>query len=236
MALYRVLWALHVLGGTVGLISMFVPLCSKKGSRLHRRAGTIFVVAMLAATLSGVVMAASWILAPEAFATGESFAERRTAGVFLATLGMLGTGGIQQMVRAVARKRQIAPNPSRLDLAWPAASIAVGLGAALVGLARANWLIVVFATLTIATSIGSLRFSLRPLPTPKSWWYQHMQGAMGSMLTAITAFVVFGGSRWVLAWIPAGLSWLPWIAPSALLVPGFAVWTRIYRRRFGELT
>ena len=38
---------LHIAGGTVGIISGAVALLSRKGGRLHRIAGTVFLVAML---------------------------------------------------------------------------------------------------------------------------------------------------------------------------------------------
>jgi len=38
---------LHIAGGTVGIISGTVALLSRKGGRLHRRAGTVFFVSML---------------------------------------------------------------------------------------------------------------------------------------------------------------------------------------------
>jgi len=37
-----VLIALHVAGGVVALLSMFVPLFAKKGGRAHVRAGRIY--------------------------------------------------------------------------------------------------------------------------------------------------------------------------------------------------
>lgn len=48
---------LHVLGGAIGVLSGFVALYALKGGTLHRQSGTIFVYAMLALTLTGVVMA-----------------------------------------------------------------------------------------------------------------------------------------------------------------------------------
>jgi uncharacterized membrane protein len=44
---------LHIAGGTVGIISGAVALLSRKGERLHRTAGTIFPVAMLAMATIG---------------------------------------------------------------------------------------------------------------------------------------------------------------------------------------
>jgi uncharacterized membrane protein len=48
---------LHVLGGVLGIVSGLVALYVRKGARLHRRSGTIFVCAMLVMSLSGAVMA-----------------------------------------------------------------------------------------------------------------------------------------------------------------------------------
>jgi hypothetical protein len=39
--------ALHIAGGTVGVLSGGATLCFRKGSRLHRHAGIVFVAAML---------------------------------------------------------------------------------------------------------------------------------------------------------------------------------------------
>ena len=49
---------LHIIGGSIGLLSGAVALMAGKGSKLHRRSGTIFVYAMLVLSGSGAVMAA----------------------------------------------------------------------------------------------------------------------------------------------------------------------------------
>lgn len=49
---------LHVLAGLTGLASGAVALAARKGARLHRRSGTVFVYAMLFMSASGAVMAA----------------------------------------------------------------------------------------------------------------------------------------------------------------------------------
>lgn len=49
---------LHIIGGSVGLLSGAVALMAAKGSKLHRNSGTIFVFAMLVLSASGAAMAA----------------------------------------------------------------------------------------------------------------------------------------------------------------------------------
>lgn len=49
---------LHIIGGLVGLTSGAVALSTRKGGRLHRKSGMIFVYAMLLMSASGAGMAA----------------------------------------------------------------------------------------------------------------------------------------------------------------------------------
>ena len=48
---------IHVIGGTMAILSGFVALYALKGAQLHRKSGTIFAYAMLVMSLSGVVIA-----------------------------------------------------------------------------------------------------------------------------------------------------------------------------------
>lgn len=49
---------LHILGGLVGLTSGAIALSTRKGAKLHRRSGMVFVYAMLIMSASGAGMAA----------------------------------------------------------------------------------------------------------------------------------------------------------------------------------
>jgi uncharacterized membrane protein len=48
---------LHVLCGAIAIVSGIVALYARKGARMHRRVGSVFVYAMLIMSLSGAVMA-----------------------------------------------------------------------------------------------------------------------------------------------------------------------------------
>ena len=49
--------ALHIVSGTVGVLTGAAALSLPKGSRWHRRTGDIFVIAMLSLALTGIGMA-----------------------------------------------------------------------------------------------------------------------------------------------------------------------------------
>src|SRR6202158_291823 len=48
---------LHIIAGTLGMLSGFVAVFLRKGSRRHGLAGNVFVIAMLSLSASGVYMA-----------------------------------------------------------------------------------------------------------------------------------------------------------------------------------
>ena len=60
----RITYFVHILAGTLGIVSGFVALYATKGARLHRRIGMVFVCAMLTTSLFGVTIAAVRGVAP----------------------------------------------------------------------------------------------------------------------------------------------------------------------------
>src|SRR5262245_16816944 len=62
----RIDLAIHILAGSVGIIFGFVALSATKGAPLHRKAGIVFVYAMLTMALMGSAMAVVRGVAPAA--------------------------------------------------------------------------------------------------------------------------------------------------------------------------
>ncbi len=234
MAGYLLLRGLHILGGGLGLASLAVPLLSKKGGRIHRRAGWIFVSGMTISSATGLVMTVLWLGWPEVFKPGESPEALQASAAFLGTLSLLTTAALWSGLRAFARKRSAAPQPSLIDVGLPLVLAVAGVATGALGLTRGRGLWVLFAAIEIGNAIADLRFVLRPLSSPRAWWYQHMRAMMIACITALTAFLVVAMGRTVGSWLPPSLAFVPWIAPSLIAVPSFAWWTRAMRRRLGE--
>jgi uncharacterized membrane protein len=55
----------HIIAGALGILSGFVALYAAKGATVHRKAGTLFVYAMLTMSLIGASIALIWNVAPE---------------------------------------------------------------------------------------------------------------------------------------------------------------------------
>src|ERR1700691_423188 len=47
----------HIAAGVIALAAMLVPLVARKGSRLHRRGGWVFVIAMSCVSLTAFALA-----------------------------------------------------------------------------------------------------------------------------------------------------------------------------------
>ncbi|MEX2284853.1 MAG: hypothetical protein WEE89_20365 [Gemmatimonadota bacterium] len=60
----RMIYAVHILAGTLGLVFGYVALSAAKGATLHRRAGIMFVYAMLTMSVFGGTIAAVRGVAP----------------------------------------------------------------------------------------------------------------------------------------------------------------------------
>jgi len=95
------LLAAHIGGGSVGVLSGFTALFARKGSRVHRLAGKVFLAAML--TMSGVAACVAPFMASQQWSN-------TIAGCFTFYLVLSGV---------MAGRRESA------QLAWPAAALVV---------------------------------------------------------------------------------------------------------------
>jgi uncharacterized membrane protein len=59
------LLTIHIIAGSVGILTGFVALFAVKGATLHRKIGIVFVVAMLTMSILGATIAAVWNVGPE---------------------------------------------------------------------------------------------------------------------------------------------------------------------------
>ena len=59
------LLTIHIIAGTVGIVTGFIALFAVKGATLHRKVGIVFVVAMLTMAIFGATIAAAFNAAPE---------------------------------------------------------------------------------------------------------------------------------------------------------------------------
>jgi uncharacterized membrane protein len=212
---------LHIAGGTAALLSMLVPMLTKKGGLTHRRAGWVFVVGMTVVSVTAFLLAgARWLTDPTP--------RGRESGAFLFFVAILTVTSVSAGVRVLRAKARTAAHRHPWDLGLPALLTASSIAAAVYGLATGNHLFTAFSIIGFLGGAGQLVYWLTPPSHPMHWWFEHMGSMLGSCIAATTAFLVVNANR--LEFDTFAL--VVWLTPTVIGVPTIAIWTRYYRRKF----
>jgi uncharacterized membrane protein len=216
------LLTLHVAGGTVALLAMLVPLFSRKGGRLHRRAGWVFVGAMTPVCVTALLMSGIRFFT-DPTPVGHQFS------MLLFYVAILTGAGMWTGIRVLRAKQRTTRGPA-IDIAGAALVTVSGALAAIYGFTTGQPLFIAFSTIGVVNGGSELLYWLRRPTEPMHWWFAHMGNMLGACIAATTAFAIAGGRR---VGIP-GDSLLAWLGPTAIGLPGIFFWVRHYRRRFSS--
>jgi hypothetical protein len=212
--------AIHIAGGAVSLLSMFIPLASRKGGVSHRRAGWVFVAGMAVVSVTSLVLGADRFIS-------NPWEGARTSALFLSYLGVFTGNLVWAGVRVLQFKNRTAPHRRRLDLALPAFAVIAGAAMGTYGWVADGPLLIAFAIVGVLSGGMQLSYWLSSPAHPMHWWFAHMHLMLGGCIAAVTAFIVNNVGR-----IGIDDSVLVWVAPTAIGVPASVVWTRYYISRF----
>lgn len=241
-SLYSLILCFHVIAGATGLIVFWLPVFLRKGGRDHRRYGKMFAYAMYVAGIAGMVMASSWLMAPQMFrpelatVAPEDLPARilkvRLMGYFLAMLGILLIANVRHGVLVLRGRddRSALRRPTHLLLVF--LLIASGVLALVVGLRYEMLLLKIFSGVSLVNGMGMLFYCFKKSLTRMEWWTEHASNLIAAGIGAHTAFLVFGTRRFLGDLIPANYQILPWILPALVGVPATLLVTRHYRRKF----
>ena len=142
-----VTYSIHIAAGALGLVSGFIALYVTKGAALHRRAGMVFVYAMLTMSIFGTTIAAVRGVAPTI---------NVPAGLLTAYL----------VITGLTTVRPLAAGSRRLDIGAALLALVVGLSCLTLGfgaVARGGkssgfaFPLFMFGTVGLLASIGDLR-------------------------------------------------------------------------------
>jgi len=203
---FNIFLALHITCGSVGLLAGFVNMLRKKGDSNHKFIGKVFLVAMLTAGISSLLLAC---IHPNSFLF--------MTGVF--TLYMVGSGQLYL-------KKQIAWPITLLMLL--AGILFIGLGVS--NLVKANWFGLVYVTYG---SLGLLfvrqdfKNHNEQSAIKNYWLVGHIQRMTGGFIAALTAFLVVN-AKYFPQQIP-GFAY--WLLPVAIMMPLIIIWSRKYEAR-----
>ncbi len=229
----------HVTAGAIGLMVFWIPIFTRKGSHYHRLLGKVFkycAYVVLACAGAAIVLRLATLIA-----AGETTATRSNAYATYAFLGYLSlvTFVILRHGLQVLENKASLIKMNTTSNRWFAR---LAIAASLLVIAYAMYFspsnkVVLYALspIGILSGIGILQAINGKRSESKAWMYEHLGAMLGCGIAFHTAFAVFGSSRLFELSLPGLWQVLPWILPTLIGVPATIIWTRIYKRRFGDL-
>lgn len=197
--IFDLLRGLHILSGSLALLSGLLAIGSLKGAYLHRFSGRVFFWSMCLLSFTALLMAYIH------------------ANAFLAMLGVFAFyqnfGGYR-----VVRKKTVKPGPADYMVLLAASVNTVLMAMSLVPV------LMVFAALSAALITAEIRtiICIKRGSQPDRLLYlrRHIGMMTGAYISALTAFLVnirpLGSPVWV------------WLMPTLVLVPLIFIWNRRY--------
>ena len=230
---------IHIVFGFAGLAAFWVPIFAKKGAVNHVRFGKIFVwsayVVLAAAALA--LLLRTLDLALRGVGPAD---EPGLFGfmVFLGYLTLITFVTVRHGMCVLQSKRDPGSVRTPLNVSLAYASVAASLIVIAYALIISPPNIVILLALSpigFGVGFGNLRYMRNAPATRRAWMYEHLGAMLGAGIAFHTAFAVFGANRLFDIGLTGWVAVIPWILPAAVGIPATILWTRHYRRKFGEL-
>lgn len=208
--LFKTFLTLHIIAGTLGLLSGTINIIGKKGGRIHRMVGKVFLYSMLIVSISAFVLS---IIHPNYFLF--------IVGVFTLYL-------VSSATRYLELKQLIGgQTPKALDWALTYFMLIFGvifIAFGIFHLAGKHMFGIVFIVFGgIGLRMVKADFNnFRGKSTIKNVWLTvHIQRMIGAYIAALTAFLVVNNQV-----LPGYVAWL---LPTIILTPLIVKWSRKYK-------
>lgn len=223
-AYLRLLLYLHIACGGLAFVCAPVALATAKGGKAHRRWGKIYFWAMAAVAATALalsLMLPVWFLAMvSVFSFYAAFSEYRV--LYLKDLYRAGRAKpldwVAAWVTMISSALLLAMGIIRPGM--------MGVGVIRIAGRPVSIVAMVFGAIGMRLAWRAMQTFARRPQEKMFWWYEHLQGMIGSYIAAMTAFSAVNLSHWF------GAAWWVWLWPTMIGVPAIAVWTAYYRRKF----
>mgnify|MGYP001825377702 CR=1 FL=1 len=230
----------HIGFGFVGLAAFWIPVFTRKGSVGHVRFGTVFLwcvygiaASAMIATSHEMYVALGTGSGPTTDPAGFGFA------IFLFYIAVITLASGRHGYRVIETKLEPTgiDTPGHRLLAFASiAGSALTIAYALLFWSDLSVIFLALGPVGVGIGLGMLGYMRDPAVSKMAWWYEHMGAMLGAGVAFHTAFIVFGARRlFDYSSALGGFAWVPWVLPAALGVPASIIWTRHYRRKFGDL-
>ncbi|MDF1661980.1 MAG: hypothetical protein P1V97_09420 [Planctomycetota bacterium] len=247
MELFRsiLIWT-HIIAGCIGLLVFWIPVFAKKGGKVHLFFGKIFAYCSYLVGFSALFISAAKLIAPKLWAvevlhridpSAKVISGVQSSAIFLGYLSIVGLVSTRHAIYVIRARKGPSILRDSLHKALLLSCILSSLGVIAYGFVATFMQVLLFAMSPIGflVGIGGLKFMRSPSKPRMAWWYEHMSAIFGAGIAFHTAFLVFGITRFVDIGFDGILASLPWVAPAIIGAPTITLWTRHYKKKFGDL-
>jgi hypothetical protein len=195
--LFHTLVASHIVVGSVGLVSFWVPVLSRKGGINHQKWGRVFTWSMLITGTLAVGISTCTLIAP--LETHPKIADQALVrGIFgwmmqylaILTINLAWYGWL-----CVLNKSDRDNNREWRNLALQVLLTVVSINCFWQGWRIEQPLMMGVSMIGFATVATNLYYLYKPYPCPMDWQYEHIKALVGAGISVYTAFFAFGAVR-----------------------------------------
>ncbi|MGA1376546.1 MAG: hypothetical protein ACO32H_08200 [Steroidobacteraceae bacterium] len=212
---------LHILAGSLGLVSFWIPVTSRKGSLLHRQWGRIFTWSMLITGTAAIGISLSTLVDPLNTHPHLQDAEwiRGIFGWMMLGLAVLTLNLAWYGHCCLANKTDHRRNLEWRNVTLQVLLFVASINCAWQALRIGQPIMLGMPAIGLATVASNLAFMLKREPASIDWLKEHIKALVGAGISVYTAFFAFGAVRTIptLALHP-GLWSIPLIIGLALII------------------
>jgi len=194
MWLFDALVALHIVSGTIGLVTLWVPLFAKKGGALHRSWGRVFARAL---TVTGIIavgislVSLRWPLETHPWSDDAALV-RGLFGWMMLYLATLTITLARYGMLVIRNRRAHARDRESLNVVLQILTFLTAANCLWHGVELGQPVMMGIPAVGLVISVLNLRYIFRETPLANEWLIQHTRGLVGAGISVYTAFLAFG--------------------------------------------
>ncbi|MFC0270539.1 DUF2306 domain-containing protein [Metabacillus herbersteinensis] len=222
--LFNILKIVHIFGGFLALFVFWIPIVTKKGGRVHRISGWLYVGGMVTVAISAFYMGIYRI-----FLDPSTSSEDVSFSWFLIFIAILSSAAAYYGIRVLRFKKRKTRHRHALDLGYPLLLVFSGICMSVYGFLSDFPLLLWFPIVGILLGISQLFYWIQAPKKKMHWWFEHLAGMLACCISTITAFTVFGAPRLLGL---ESVSIIIWFLPTILITPLIIGLSIYYSKKF----
>lgn len=201
--IFKILVAMHIVSGSVGLVSFWVPVAARKGGGLHRRWGRVFVHSMLVTGCVAVGISATTLYAPvethphlaDVPGLSDPAVIKGIFGWMMLYLAVLTVNLAWYGKLCIENKRNHSDNRVWHNVLLQFLLLVAALNCLVQGWLIGQFLMIGISMIGFATVATNVWFMMKRTPWQFDWQLEHIKGLVGAGISVYTAFFAFGAVR-----------------------------------------